>query len=1408
MKSPTIPEVEPQFEKEIDPFQQQVIRCETPTLSARCRSSIFEENLTPDPSVCRWLLDVISEDENMIKESVHFILSENYLIRVVAYTFDVPESQIQLSIEDEGCSEDDALLLLKADKSELIDAYSKTEDDELLALKLNISDQIDAYNKTEVDALFDDKLNISDQIDAYSKIEADALLDDKLNIYNQIDANSKTEDDALLLLKADKTELIDAYTKQEADALLDDKLNVSDQIDAYNKSEADALLDEKLNIIDQIDAYNKQKDDALLLLKADKTELADYVDLTSAQTITGQEQFGIISVSSISKLNKNDESILLAGDGDMLVSSLVSQSQLQEVRDIASGESKGYVFATTDQMNTWMEDQENVAKLAIGDNLYIVDKQIMDYWWDGSNLRALETELPDMSIVMTILGAATGGGNAITDLSFDGNTLIPAKNSSFITTNYDETITGQKIFNTTIHTVGISVQNYDNNSVVCAGGGVKAIQDTQDDALLLLKADKTQLIDVYSKIEADALLDDKLNVSDQIDAYTKTQDDALLLLKADKTQLIDSYTKCEADNLLNNKANSGVSYTKGEDDANKANSGVSYTKGEDDALLLLKADKTQLIDSYIKGEADNLLSNKANSGVSQTKGEDDALLLLKANQSTTYTKTETDYLISQIEVGDVDLSGYMTLGTSQTITANKTCNNACRFVSSINGMGTITGSQFVKSGADDSVVLLGAGGTKPISEFGGGSVDDSNYVKKTGQELQIIHGVLRIDDDELSMSEYDKDYLTRGEIYNAFVCRYDNQTIYGTKTFNSNVSAAGFAKTGKDDTLILLAGGGYQLLSSFGGVQVEDITNLVVNLDSNITFNYLKFTRIGIFYTLMMEIQPKTQINISTQTTICTVGSISNSITPPTPPSTTYPISFAMKRKTLTQAWVLMMMLAYNSVGCFDASANNYAAGLSYFPELYAYIKERYPKPLEQQPQSVPIRNQTLQQQVKNNDDIIYASNEKFEPPMPNAITKLDLSTQLERQSFLASSGSDQQLVVYGDGITLTASYATTGVFPNGYLFQSYPQEARPKQGDQVIALVGTDASNTYNIFCYIDQGVPFIISSRWLPSNTALVLNITYYRNYESSKKINYDSNNDGKIDIMDTWNVNGNGQFEAQSYVYKTVKNQTNLIEAVVQGLNRTNYLNSEIKLMDELARYKADRAAYFIKDGPFITYSFRAKLTQLGANYEAQQTVYKLFSTISKKLLPPNTKYMPIHVEQQEFSAMSLFKDMYDKSSAVQVAVSGQLNMLDCEFQRTYILDNYTNSTNANESAPEDVESHIDEVIIKHEKQLGSSPQPQYTITNVYNQFMINDFFPSSAYNTFYIVDDDTCRVCVFNLYFESKGLNGRTQEVGRIPDSVIPADGKNLGFPATIQPQESIPIDSADVYKHYASGMYYL
>ncbi|KAA6366960.1 MAG: hypothetical protein EZS28_037513 [Streblomastix strix] len=202
-----------------------------------------------------------------------------------------------------------------------------------------------------------------------------------------------------------------------------------------------------------------------------------------------------------------------------------------------------------------------------------------------------------------------------------------------------------------------------------------------------------------------------------------------------KTKLIDSYTKTETNCLLNDKANQST----------------TNIKTQADALLLLKADITQLIDSCTKTESNNLLNSKV-------------------NQSTTYIKTETDNLIAQIDVGDIDLNSnytkikadkllgdkikatdldnYVTLGTTYTITANKSFNNSCRFASSIDGMSTIPGSGeetnggtktfssnvtalgLKKSDRDDTSVLFAGSGDMDISEIQT-SFDLSNYYTKT-----------------------------------------------------------------------------------------------------------------------------------------------------------------------------------------------------------------------------------------------------------------------------------------------------------------------------------------------------------------------------------------------------------------------------------------------------------------------------------------------------------------------------------------------------------------------------------------------------------------------------------------------------------------------------------------------------
>ncbi|KAA6403842.1 MAG: hypothetical protein EZS28_000635 [Streblomastix strix] len=65
--------------------------------------SKIKEILTPDQSACRYLLDIVSEDEYVVKESANFLLSEPQLIRIIAQTFQVVEVQVSLNVEDKGC---------------------------------------------------------------------------------------------------------------------------------------------------------------------------------------------------------------------------------------------------------------------------------------------------------------------------------------------------------------------------------------------------------------------------------------------------------------------------------------------------------------------------------------------------------------------------------------------------------------------------------------------------------------------------------------------------------------------------------------------------------------------------------------------------------------------------------------------------------------------------------------------------------------------------------------------------------------------------------------------------------------------------------------------------------------------------------------------------------------------------------------------------------------------------------------------------------------------------------------------------------------------------------------------------------------------------------------------------------
>ncbi|KAA6357792.1 MAG: hypothetical protein EZS28_046681, partial [Streblomastix strix] len=152
---------------------------------------------------------------------------------------------------------------------------------------------------------------------------------------------------------------------------------------------------------------------------------------------------------------------------------------------------------------------------------------------------------------------------------------------------------------------------------------------------------------------------------------------------------------------------------------------ASYTKSENDTLLLLKADKTQLIDSFSKSET--YASDEV-----YAKREDDALLLLKAEKlihtqkekpiicprtkliNQQLIKIETDQIISQVENTyftqsevDAKLTNYVNTVNNQSINGTKTFN------------ASVSAIDFAKAGKDDASVLLDGSGDRILSSFGG-----------------------------------------------------------------------------------------------------------------------------------------------------------------------------------------------------------------------------------------------------------------------------------------------------------------------------------------------------------------------------------------------------------------------------------------------------------------------------------------------------------------------------------------------------------------------------------------------------------------------------------------------------------------------------------------------------------------
>lgn len=91
----------------------------------------------------------------------------------------------------------------------------------------------------------------------------------------------------------------------------------------------------------------------------------------------------------------------------------------KEVENLISGaQTKALVFDTKEDLDAWLENEENVSELKTGQNIYIKAEDTPDYWWDGTEPQPLETEKVDLEgyVTESQLNTALSGYVKATDV--------------------------------------------------------------------------------------------------------------------------------------------------------------------------------------------------------------------------------------------------------------------------------------------------------------------------------------------------------------------------------------------------------------------------------------------------------------------------------------------------------------------------------------------------------------------------------------------------------------------------------------------------------------------------------------------------------------------------------------------------------------------------------------------------------------------------------------------------------------------------------------------------------------------------------------------------------------------------------------------------------------------------------
>ncbi|KAA6384118.1 MAG: hypothetical protein EZS28_020353, partial [Streblomastix strix] len=403
------------------------------------------------------------------------------------------------------------------------------------------------------------------------------------------------------------------------------------------------------------------------------------------------------------------------------------------------------------------------------------------------------------------------------------------------------------------------------------------------------------------------------------------------------------------------------------------------------------------------------------------------------------------------------------------------------------------------------------------------------------------------------------------------------------------------------------------------------------------------------------------------------------------------------------------------------------AEGLSEFPELFAYIHEREPKPIVNGiANQIIVGPQYLQDQVKNIDDklkiqpitqpivpIEIPQVQIFKIPMSQLAANVQMYNLADEYSYFYKL---RNKVVYNIGLYLSVDFM-------GFVFTSFLEELWPFR--KHVLILGDDVGHKQIVMRAIN------------------------------------DVNGDEKINIIDDLHVISiiYGT-KSMSWVQDVVFKQMEAIGDEVQPqdpsqpVSLSNYFNNSTKLVNNKI-FGFLREAYFVKEGPICTLSIQAEVSRKHVN-----NVFKVFQTIDSDLQPRLTKFFPIKTSYTSFTGMIQINGN-DTSDDV-VNQGSRFYPIDlCDFSGSHLIDPLPQESNQN-NITSNVQpiSHIDSVIMQYDilppMPIPSSVFPQYSVTEISRDQLLALAYTPYDLDVFkiYIIDNTVNILVMFNMRLRQK------------------------------------------------------